>query len=334
MSEIIKKQAPIILAEIKKANSILLHCHPSPDPDSVGSALAMKFALEQLGKKVTLIQGDSAIPKSFAFPGVDTIVKKSYSEINPSDFDLFIAQDSASKQMISFKTDVVFPDTMKVIVIDHHVSNTNYGTINCVDSSYPATGQLLFDLFNEMGIRLNHDIAINLFMGIYTDTGGFKYRSASAETIRIGSELAALAPDFSEVIFIMENSNRKESLIYQGLALSSLKEFFGGTIALTSVTFDQLSQNGIKEEDYSASYIANILKSVVGFEIGINLLEKEPNKIGVGMRTRNPEKFDVSKLAVALGGGGHKSAAGAKLNMTMPEAIDKVVKTAKELYNL
>ena len=334
MSEIIKQHAPKILAEIKKANSILLHCHPSPDPDSVGSALAMKLAIEQLGKKATLIRGDSEIPKVFAFPGVETILQKSFGEIDASEFDLFIILDSSTPNMVSFKAPVIFPESMMTIVIDHHVSNAQYGKMNCVDSSYPATAQLLFDLFKEMGIKLNHDIALNLFMGIYTDTGGFKYRGATADTLKVASELAALAPDYVSHIFRLENSNTKEALIYQGLALSSIKEFCDGKVAVGSVSYAQLQENNIKEEDYAATSMANVIKSVVGFEIGVMLLEKEPGRVTVGMRTRDADRFDVSKLAVALGGGGHKAAAGAKLSMNIAEACEKVVKTAKELYNL
>ena len=91
MTDTIKKYAPIIHSEVQKAKHILLHCHPSPDPDSVGSVLAMKLALEQLGKKVTLIKGDSEIPKAFAFPSDETITQKSYPEVDLKDFDLFTA---------------------------------------------------------------------------------------------------------------------------------------------------------------------------------------------------------------------------------------------------
>src|SRR3989344_3205155 len=91
-----------ILSHIEKANSILLHCHPSPDPDSVGSVLAMKCALEQMGKKATVIKGDSDIPQAFMhFPGADTIVKKNFGEVDLKNFDLFIILDSASPEMIS-----------------------------------------------------------------------------------------------------------------------------------------------------------------------------------------------------------------------------------------
>lgn len=334
MSDIIKKFAPIILEEIKKANTILMHCHPLPDPDGVGSTLAMKIFLERLGKKVTLIQGDSTIPKAFDFPQVETIVEKSYSEINPSEFDLLLALDTSTKGQISFRKEPVFPDTMQVIVIDHHKSNTMFGKINCVDVTYPAAALMVFDLFKEWKVEIDHDIAINLFMGIYTDTGGFKYAYTNSHAFEAAAELVKKAPDFTKTIFTMENSNNKEALIYQGLALSSMKTFFDQKLAVASVSFDEIQKNNIKTEDISTGTIANMLKSISTTQVAATLIEMEQNMIKISFRTRDIQKYDVSKLAVALGGGGHAGAAAARLTMSIPEAIEKVVSTAKELYNL
>src|ERR1035437_6801700 len=110
MTDIVKKEAPKILAAIKSANNILLHCHPSPDPDSVGSALAMKFALEQLGKKATVIKGDSVIPQAFMhFPGANDIVQKNFGEVDLKEFDLFISLDAGGLNMISSLRPIIIP---------------------------------------------------------------------------------------------------------------------------------------------------------------------------------------------------------------------------------
>ncbi len=323
-----------ISEEIAKSNRILLTCHPSPDPDSVGSNLAMKIALEQLGKKVTLIQGDSEIPKAFQFPGVETITRKSYGEIDINDFDLFIILDINTLDRITSKEKIVFPDSLSTILIDHHMGNEGFGKINWTDTSYAATAQMLLDLFKEMEVKIDHDIALSLFIGIYTDTGGFRYGNSNDKALRAAAELSIIAPDYGKTIFTMENSSRKESLVFEGLALYSLQTFFDDKLAMTSVTYEQIQKNNLIEEDIFTGYISNKLKSVIGFEIGTVLVEMEPNVIKVGFRTRDQNKYDLSKIALALGGGGHKGAAGATLNMTMDEAKEKVVKTVKEIYNL
>lgn len=320
-----------IIKEIEKSNSVLLHCHPHPDPDSVGSTLAMKFALEQKGKKVTLIKGDSDIPKAFDFPGVENIVKKNFFEIDLKDFDTFIILDCGGIEMVSKKSKVVFPDTLNTIVVDHHASNKGYGRYNYIEPKYSSTCELLYHLIQEMNVEINHDIALNLFMGIYTDTGGFRYGANGSETLAIASKLAMIAPDYQETISTMENSNRKESLIFESLALSSLKTFFDGKLATASVPYEDLVKNNIKEEDIMKGYISNKIKSVKGTEIGVTLIESEKVKVKISLRSM---KYDISVIATALGGGGHKSAAGAIQESTTEAAIEKVVKTIKEIYNL
>ncbi len=334
MNEKIKDFAINFLKEVNSSKKILLHCHPSSDPDSVGSALAMKLALETLKKDVTIIQGDDSIPDAFDFPEVETIVAKSYFDIDISLFDLFISLDSSSVNMISNKAQIIFPESLKVIVIDHHKSNTQYGHINFVDSSYPSTAQLLFDLFKEIRINLNHDIALNLFIGMYTDTGGFKYGNVDSKTFQIASELVSYATDFTKTIFTLENSNKRQRLIFEGLALSSIKEFCYGKLAIATVSYDDLIRNNIKKEDIISSSISNQLKSVIGYDIGIVMIEEEKGMVKLSIRTRDSNKYDVSKLAVSLGGGGHMAAAGARLNMNIEKAIDKVVENIKVIYNL
>lgn len=323
-----------IKKEIDKAQTILLHCHPSPDPDSVGSSLAMKLALESLGKKVSLIKGDSEITKAFAFPGIETVTQKNFFEIELSDFDLFMILDSGSVEMISKNGQIVFPDSLMTVVIDHHISNIGYGKINLVDASYSSTAQLVFDLLNKWNIKIDHDIALNLFMGMYTDTGGFRYGINPEKTLEVAMTLAKLAPDYQKTIFTMENSNRVESLIFESLAFSSLKTFFDGKLVLASVGNVDIVKNNFSDDDIFTGYISNKIKSVVGTQIAGTLIEKEPNVVKLSFRSRDAVKYDVSKLAQALGGGGHKSASGATLEMSLPQAIEKVVNTVKEIYNI
>lgn len=329
------KKADQVFEEIKETKSILLHCHPLPDPDSVGSVLAMKFALEQLGKKATVIRGDSEIPQAFMhFPGANSIVQKNFSEIDLAEFDLFIILDSGSREMISQIQIPVFPLPLKTIVIDHHMSNLSYGDINILDFSSPATAYILYKLFERWNISFNHDIALNLFIGIYSDTGGFKYFRTDYNVLEAVASLAKLAPDFTHTIFTMENSNTRESIYFQALALNSVQTFLDENIAISAISYKDLTEKNIPEHCIHGNIISNLLKSVVGWNIGISMIERKPNKIKISARTRDSKRYDISKLMIALGGGGHKDAGGTILSMPLPEAIKKVVETAKIIYNL
>lgn len=334
ISPIIKEKAPLILAEIKKAKSILLHCHPSPDPDSVGSALAMKFALEQLGKKATVIKGDSEIPQAFMhFPGAKDIVQKNFFEIDHHDYDLFIIVDSSMDRVSRIKQ-VEFPPTMTIINIDHHGTNQGCGLIDIIDSSYPATAQLLFDIFKEMNIKTTADIAANLFIGIYTDTGGFRYEGTTARTFEIASVLADIIPKFPEMIAKMENSSTLNDLIFTGIALSRIENISSNRVAVSIVPYSFIKEKNILEVSISAGSISSILRKAGEFDIVGALIEEKPNKVKLSFRTKDANTYDVSKLAVALGGGGHKAAAGASLDMPLEDAKRIVVEKIKELYNL
>ena len=335
ISPIIKEKAPLILAEIQKAKSILLHCHPSPDPDSIGSALAMKFALEQMGKKATVIKGDSEIPRAFMhFPGANEIVNKNFFEIDLEDFDLMIALDSASPEMISRRGKVEFPESLKVIVIDHHMTNGGFGFIDLIEPSYPANCQVLFDLFHEWAVNITPDIASNLFIGIYSDTGGLKYPSVTAHTYNIASRLVANILDISKLILQAEYSNTPGFMAFESIALGSIELLCGGMFALSVVSNSTLKEKKISATDVKTSEISSFLLSVPEWEITASIVEIEPNKIKCSLRSSDHDKFDVSKLAILLGGGGHRVATGVILNMPLKEAKELVVEKIKSLYNI
>jgi phosphoesterase RecJ-like protein len=336
MTENVKNAAPKILELIKASKNILLHCHIFPDCDSIGSALAMKFALEQLGKKVTLIRGDSKIPEVFSrLPGAAEIIPKNFFEIDRSQFDLFLILDSGSPDRISQVKgvgEVFFPETMKTVNVDHHVSNLNYARdFNLVETEYPSTTLILFDLFKEWGIKLTHDISLNLFMGIYTDTGGFRFQRTTPETFLAAAELVRNAPDFSDFLFTMDNSRNRQELLFQGAALGSIETFLGGFLAIASVSTARLQELGIVELSINGGTVANIIKSAIGWDIGVCVTELAPGNIKVSFRTRDDKKYDLAKITESLGGGGHKAAAGVVLrDISLDEAKKKIVAAVEE----
>ncbi|MDE1975268.1 MAG: bifunctional oligoribonuclease/PAP phosphatase NrnA [Patescibacteria group bacterium] len=324
------------MAEIQRANSILLHCHPSPDPDSVGSALAMKFALEQMGKKATVIRGDSPIPEGYAlFPGIDSIIQKNFGEVDLNSFDLFISVDAANREQITRYSELEFPLSIRTIVIDHHRTNPGYGAVNLVTSEYPATAQIIFYLFKIWSVKLDHDIATNLFIGIYTDTGGFKFEGTDSRTLQAAAELSALAKDFPKVISIMENSFTPQDISFQGVALDNTKSILNGAAGLSVVSYEQLKSKNIEPKYVRAGSISSILNSVKNWLFVGAVLEAESGKVRISFRSKDANRFDVAKLAEAIGGGGHRAAAGAVVTgKSVAEVEGMVVSKAKELYNL
>jgi len=338
VSDKVKQLAPVIWKEIQKAKKILLHCHPNPDPDSIGSSLALYLMLKNMGKDATIIYGDSKKKTQYEFiPGFDEILEKNFSEINPKNFDLFIACDSAGLEQISNRAKVEFPQGLKVINIDHHQTNTNYGHINLIETNSPATAQIIYELMQEWKVKITKDMATNLFLGIYTDTGGFKYPKTSSETFLIASQLVKIAPDFSGAVFNLENSLEPQQFAYLQLALNSLEHYFGDRVALCANSYEDLKKNSIEARHTEKMEVSNLLKSVIGWDIGIAFTELDKGYCNVSLRTRDSTKYDLSKLAKAIGGGGHAAAAGGRIKLPFDQAkkllLEKIKETFPELGN-
>jgi phosphoesterase RecJ-like protein len=230
-----KDVAEEIKTNIFNAKTILLHCHPFPDPDSVGSVLAMKEYLETNGKKVTAIIGDTGYPANLERLDLKNKIEPlKYSDVKLDKFDLFIILDSSSPTQVSNIVNLEFPENMRTIVIDHHKTNKGYGDINLIMDDCASTTHILYRLFKSWDIDISPSMALNLFIGIYTDTGGFKYPNSTPEVLSIATELSTINPNYHEIVFDIENYKTPIELKMQGLALQSIQEFLGGKVAFST----------------------------------------------------------------------------------------------------
>ena len=177
-------------------------------------------------------------------------------------------------------------------------------------------------------------MAANLFMAIYADTGGLKYNSTTVKTYEIATFLVKKYPEFSSLITRMENSDTRDVLVFYGAALGSIEVFSGGKFALSAVSNAEITSKNISEESISGSSISRMMNKVAEWNIVGSLTEVLPGQVKCSFRTKNTDVYPVDKLAVSLGGGGHKVAAGATVNGSIEEAKKLIVSKVKELYNL
>jgi phosphoesterase RecJ-like protein len=318
-----------IFQEIQKARTILLHCHPKPDPDSVGSALAMYHALVDMGKAVDIIAGDSDIIEGLTLPGIEHIQKKNFFEVDLAKYDLFIILDSASKEMVSRKGDVVFPDTLRTIAIDHHESNTEFADINAIHPEAAATAHILANYFQEWGITITQPIAACLLAGIYADSGGFVYQRTTKEVLEIACRLAEKDPDFRKrFLEVTQGGTTKEMLAIRGIAFSHMQEI-APMVVLAAVSYQQLQEDGINTSRIGMNGVATELCKVKEWNIGITALEKEPGFVSVSLRAKEGTGNNVAHIAMALGGGGHALASGAALSCSFLEAKELIITAVK-----
>lgn len=333
MTQDYKAFANQLKEKVLASRRVLLHLHPSPDGDSVGSVLAMKEAVEALGKEADIIAGDSGAPPFLMhLPGAERILNKNFFEIDLNDYDLFIVQDAANEGHISKRGPIVFPPTLTVAVIDHHDTNKGYGALNLVDATVPATAQLIYEVITLWGISLTPSLATNLLVGIHMDTGGFRYLKTNARSFQIAAELYPYIEGFSDVMSRIENSDSPDDLRFLGFALSRVEVFGDSAAALSCIGIDDLKKLGIDPASVATSFVTFQLRSVPQWKVVGCLVEKEEQRIKVSLRTSYDREYNLSPVITRLGGGGHPGAAGAQLNMSLTEAKQTVLTALRESY--
>lgn len=335
MTDKIKMTSGAILESIEKSSNILLHCHPFPDPDSIGSTLSMAKFLKHKNKSFTIISGDTPLPSYVKdWPQINIIQPKSYSDIEISDFDLFIILDSSAPTQISQLSKVELPSDLNTIVIDHHVTNQGFAKQNLIEHSYSSTCQIIYDLFKIWNYKIDEETALYIFMGMFADTGGFRYLNSTQEVFSTISELTKINPDYHKFVFNLENVKRPIEIEMMGLALSSLEKHFSDNVVLSLIPHIEIEKRKINRNDAMEGLVANTLRSVDGWNLVASLVEAEKGITTVSIRARDEEKYDVSIIARSIGinGNGHKGAAGTTIHKPLYEAKNELLNAFKNEF--
>ena len=292
--------------------------HVNPDGDAIGSSLALCEALKSMGKKVHMFT-DGSIPIHISFLWDDSFIPDKPLE----EYDVFVALDSGSKDRFS-SFDNLFDTAKTTLCIDHHVTNTfNYADINYVEGDASSTGEIMYELIkNVLEIPMTKRIAEYLYCAIATDCGTFKYSCTSAKTHRVVAELMEAGIDVNYLSnYLFDYKTINQIKLYSEGA-NNLRLYEDGKIALTFVDYKFLDEIGVTFDD--ADYLVTMPRTVLGCEVGVYLKVKNDNEIKVSYRSN--DYVDVSVLAMELGGGGHKKAAGATvINKSLEETITMVV---------
>lgn len=313
-----------VASEIGKWRKFLIVSHVNPEGDAVGSLLGATLALRSLGKDVTAYLEDP-IPEVYKFlPGADTVVHSLEGE---GPFDATIAVDCGQKERLG--RDFVNLDEPGVIInIDHHATNDNFGDINVVDPHASAAGEMVYDMCLAAGVKVDPDIATNLYVAIHTDTGSFHYSSSTADSFTKAGELVRAGADPWEVSKrVYENyPARKFRLLGMVLGTLDVMEVNGGKIATLTVTREMFEATGA-DKDLSDGFV-NYARGISGVEVGVLFRETGPGEYKVSMRAKGD--VDVSEVAGMFGGGGHRNAAGCMLTGDLGEIKKKVEKAVRE----
>ena len=311
-----------ILDEIKKAEEIVILTHENPDGDAVGSATAMKNAIEYLGKKVDVIIPEYS--RCFAFlPGMCDV--KSESDITK--YDLAIAVDCADSKILKGYAKY-FENANRKISIDHHGSNKMYADINYVDPISPACAQVLVGAFDYWNIPISKEIGTCLATGIITDTGGFNY-SVTSETFEFTAELLRRGVNISDIYRRVFETRTRANYELTKLANDRMEFLEDDRVTFTYITAEDEKNVNASTGDYEG--IVQIGRCIEGVEVSI-FLHEQKEKGGFKISLRSSEYVNVSDVALMFGGGGHVRAAGAFSTGTPEQIKNKVlVEVRKQL---
>lgn len=325
------RQAIPILEKIKSAKRILLCLHRDPDEDSVGSNLALFQALGKLGKTGVEVISPDGVPEHFSFlPCKEHVKEEDIVKKDVSGFDLFISLDSSAPHMLT--RDIAtptFPADLEVVVIDHHVTNTKYGQINLVDDAVSSTSELLFNLFNQWGVQLNKDIATCLLCGIAGDTGTFRW-ATTKDTLSAAGVLLDYGADLSAINFNLYQRVPVEELKFAAKVFEKLQLDKAGryTFAWAAMSAKEGEKSRQRQRGSSFS-VVSLLASIEGTDFVLLIIEEESGLVTGSLRSRTG--FDVSKIATALGGGGHKAAAGFSARGDFEKSVATILETVKRV---
>ena len=307
-----------ILEEIKKAETIVVLCHESPDGDAVASSLSVMHAVAKLGKEADVIIPEYS--KVFDFlPGADKILQKGRT----NKYDLAISVDCSDlKRLVGGKE--YFETAKRTIEIDHHSVNSMFADFNYVDPVAPACCQVLIGMFEYFGIDIDKELGTCLLTGIITDTGGFQYSGVSKETFHIASELLDSGVNISKIYKQALETHTRTSFELKKLALERMEFLEDGKVTFTYITKEDEKNVNAENGDYEG--IVNEGRNIEGVEVSIFLHELD-NGFKASLRANN--YVNVSDVCLMFGGGGHLRAAGATMQGTPQEIKKKVLAEVK-----
>lgn len=305
---------------IKKSNNIFIVSHVQPDGDNIGSSLALAMAIKKLNKSPKILKVDD-VPLDFDFlPGINLI--KEYDINEP--IDLLISLDSGDIDRLGVGKQFALKAN-KVINIDHHVSNDNFGDINIVSTSSAATGEIIYEIIKRMDVDIDKDIATCLYTAISTDTGSFMYSNTSDITHSIAADLLRKRIDINDInINLYQNKSMEKTKLFIN-SLSNLEVFNDNKIGIVSITPEILKSSGAKLEDTEG--IISFVRNIGSIEVACLLKEMGNDETKVSLRSKN--FVDVSKIANKFNGGGHIRASGCTIYDNIDKAKELILKEIK-----
>lgn len=309
---------PALAEKLKKEKSVALIIHVRPDGDCIGSGCALKLALQKAGVKAEVFCRDD-IPSRFFFLEEPKKIRKDFVV---SDYTALVAVDCADLFRLGDYADE-FRAHKNTFNIDHHISNSRFARKDYVFER-GANCENVMDIIKEAGIPIDKEMANLLLMGIITDTGDFRHKNVTPDTLYKAGELVSLGADINAISFYMFTAQTKERAKLFGDTMSAIRYFENGEIAIATVFNNAIEKSGAKPDETEG--FIDFVMGIYGVKVGVCIMEKEKDKFKVSFRSH---KTDVNAVAGVFGGGGHVLASGCQICGEYEEVVDKIVSATK-----
>lgn len=300
-----------------EANNVLIATHENPDGDACGSALALALYLQNLGKNFQIFAKGRVPDFLFFLPLVDKMTTD--AKIFERKWDLIICLDATSSSRAFVPNELAAKTVM--INIDHHITNENFGLYNIVDPGASSTAEIVFDFFKAIDYPMDRRLASCLLTGILTDTGGFSHPNTTVKTMAVASELMKKGTKIHQIFNHVVHNKSLSGLRLWGMALSRIQANPKLDLAYTYITADDLINYSVPEEEIDG--LVNFLNVISDYSV-VMLFKIDRGSAKASIRTKRDD-IDVSRLAMAFGGGGHQKAAGFSLPWRLEEINGKLV---------
>lgn len=305
---------------VEQSKSIYVVAHVNPDGDAIGSTYSIYYAMKKLGKDVHVIMPEYSDVFKF-LPDITKICEK---DIYEESYDLLIALDASDKSRLAISEEA-YSRAKNVIMLDHHQISHPYGDARYINDKMSSASEVAFNFIKYLGIKFDEKMATYLYTGIMTDTGSFNYSNTSPDTHIAVAELIEAGADHINVCKKLNDTIKEAKLRLIAKTIDNMEVYNDGKVRYSLVDYNTINSLGLDEED--AEGMTNYLRMVEGTEVGIYVRGKKDGTYKVSMRSIG--NVDISKIAIANGGGGHPRAAGFTIYENLNDVKDKILKAVE-----
>jgi phosphoesterase RecJ-like protein len=299
---------------------VLLLGTVQPDGDLLGSQIGLGLALAEAGAAVTLA-GPHPVPDVLRFlPGAALVERW---ERAPGFFDLVILVDCPDPSRTNGLLEGSRGPATRVVSIDHHQDSRRYADVHWVEPAASATGQMVYDLIQALGLKLTPEIATNLYTSIHTDTGSFRYSNTTPRALRVAADLVAHGARPELVAGALYECRRPEDLRRLAELLARVEVSPDGRVAWLALPAGSVTEAFVAAED-----LVNYPRSIASVKVAALFREIDPGSVKASLRAKG--EVNVARIAAAFGGGGHANAAGCTIAGSLAEARDAILKSVAE----